>query len=305
MSGYPTAAGWYRRPEDGSVAWWDGTAWASPSAAQWQPPGGQRPPEIRRLERIMWGGISWGSGSSAVNVGAAVSCVLLGLPGLVFAFMAGSAVEGQFRAMLAGIALVVAPAFVINAHFCRELERRRLHQATGHKVDAAPTSSGAVGRQDAPAMIEHSQPQAPPSGQSPTLSPPAGWYVDGPWSERWWDGARWTENARAAAGSAPGPAAALMPSRQFPTEVLQLERIRWAGILWGSYRGETVNTVCGVTLVFLGLPLLPLALLSADWVHVLLGVLVALTIFMAAAALFINAHFCRELNRRRTRLPGR
>lgn len=271
------------------------------------------------MERIRWAGISWGSGSAALNLGVGVSFVLLGLPGTLFALSADSVVQGLFIALFAVVMLVCAPVLFINAHFCRELERRRLHHhspgrpaterphlANGRVVDTGRTAGGAAGCRYAPGMTEPSRPQSPPPGQSPTLSPPAGWYVDGPGSERWWDGVRWTEHVRAAAGSAPGPATATAATQggQRPTEVLRLERIRWAGIAWGGYGGETASIAVGVLFVLLGLPGVLFALVARDWVQGLPMALFVLLFFTGAAVFFINAHFCRELSRR-PHHPGR
>lgn len=122
---------------------------------------------------------------------------------------------------------------------------------------------------------------------------PPGWFPgDAPGTERWWDGVRWTAHVR------PAPGAAQPVHQGPPTEHVQLERIRWAGVHWGSATSET-SIAFGVIFVLLGLPPVALGLLDDTFLEGALALLFGLTLLLGAAAFFVNAHFCRILERRR------
>ena len=140
------------------------------------------------------------------------------------------------------------------------------------------------------------------SSQSAPPPPPAGWYpADRAGFERWWDGFRWTEHVRPVSPTQPAAPGQAAPGRAAgrPTEVLQLERITWAGVAWGGYGGSALSTGFGALFVLISLPPLLFALMEDELWRALFMVAIALVLLVGAAALFINAHFCRVLEQRR------
>jgi hypothetical protein len=141
----------------------------------------------------------------------------------------------------------------------------------------------------------------PPHGQPAPPPPHPGWFPsDRPGLERWWDGFRWTDQVRPAPLSgARGPA---VGASSRPTELLQVERIRWAGVTWGGGTGgSALNVAVGVFLAVLALVPLLVALVAYDRrnvVLVALMVMLSLLPLAGSAVLFVNAHFCRVLERR-------
>lgn len=141
-----------------------------------------------------------------------------------------------------------------------------------------------------------SGPSAPPPPP-----PPAGWYpADRPGFERWWDGFRWSDHVRPSTPPVPaapaGPAAGHAAGR--PTETIQLERITWAGVAWGGHGGSALSTGFGALFVLISLPPLLFALMEDELWRALFMVAIALVLLVGAAALFINAHFCRVIEQR-------
>jgi len=114
-------------------------------------------------------------------------------------------------------------------------------------------------------------------------------------AELGWDGGRWTERVDPVAGPASTAAPGWAAGR--PTEVLHLERIRWAGIAWGQ-GGAELSVGFGVLFALLALPLVLFAFSNRHWqIGALMG-LMALVLFFGAAVFFVNAHFCRVLRAR-------
>lgn len=128
----------------------------------------------------------------------------------------------------------------------------------------------------------------PPAGQATPPVPPAAWYpADRPGFERWWDGARWTDQVRPVAP----PTAGLV-------RVAPSERIRWAGVAWGGGGGSVLSTVFAWVFVLLGLPPVLFALGAREAWRAAFMVAFTVVLFFGAAALFVNAHFCRVLEAR-------
>lgn len=129
---------------------------------------------------------------------------------------------------------------------------------------------------------------APSAGQpAPPPQPPAGWYpADQPGLERWWDGRHWTEHLRPA----------VQPGAH-PRVSIRHERIRWAGVAWGGGGGSALSTVFGGVFVVLALPPVAFALGAREVWRAVFMLFFALVLLIGAATLFINAHFCRILER--------
>jgi hypothetical protein len=149
---------------------------------------------------------------------------------------------------------------------------------------------------------------APAHGQPAPPPPPGGWYPsDRPGLERWWDGFRWTDQVRPA--TLPGARGPAVGGSSRPTVRVRFERIRWAGVPWGGGTGgSALNAAVGALLAVLALVCLIFALVAYERWHAMLMpfvmimvaimVMLALLLLVGSAILFVNAHFCRVLERR-------
>jgi|GEM_PF-6619791 len=98
---------------------------------------------------------------------------------------------------------------------------------------------------------------------APPPPPPACWYpADRAGFERWWDGFRWTDHVRPTTPPQPAASGSVPPgsATSRPTVVVQLERIKWAGVAWGGHGGSALSTGFGVLFVLISLPPLLFAL---------------------------------------------
>lgn len=154
--------------------------------------------------------------------------------------------------------------------------------------------SGSVAWWDGTAFV------APPGGQPAPPPPPAGWYgSDSPGLERWWDGFRWTDQVRPTTHADLGGPTGQVSASSRPTELVQLERITWAGVSWGGAGGSALSIALGAVFVLIAVPPLLFAVMADEVWRAVFMVVIALVLLVGAAALFVNAHFCRVLERRR------
>ncbi|GEL94086.1 DUF2510 domain-containing protein [Cellulomonas composti] len=162
------------------------------------------------------------------------------------------------------------------------------------------TEDGSVAWWDGSQWTAPAQPEHPGPPPAQAMQPVPGWYpTPDPAVERWWDGHRWTDDVRPAPARPHPPATGVDRA----TEVIRLERIRWAGVSWGS-GPSGLSVAFGVVFVVMAMPIVLFALSARYWIMGVLMAVMAVTFLFGAAAFFVNAHFCRELERRRTTAPS-